>query len=68
MKVLVTNIQWDTECDDGDPPPENLPDSVTIDLPGTIRDTHMDEWIGDVLSDSTGFCVFGFNYEVVSEV
>jgi hypothetical protein len=62
--IIITNIQWDT---DG-VPVDNLPafaNMIIPDLPTGTEDAQIEDIISDYLSDSIGFCVFGFDYEVV---
>ena len=65
MKIIAVDIDWDTDGED-----VNLPREVEI--PGEIipEDADIDEYIEgyaeeveDYLSDTYGFCVFGFNLE-----
>jgi hypothetical protein len=62
--IIITNIQWDT---DG-VPVDNLPafaNMIIPDLPTGTEDAQIEDIISDYLSDSIGFCVFGFDYEVI---
>ena len=57
MKLLATNIKWDT---DGDKELlKQLPKQVEI--PSDI----LNEFISDYLSDKYGFCHFGFGINIV---
>lgn len=57
MKLLATNIKWDT---DGDKELlKQLPKQVEI--PSDI----LNEFISDYLSDEYGFCHFGFGIDIV---
>ncbi len=62
MKILVTDIQWDTEVDGEIVLQENLglPSSVVIDEEIDSR------WIPDFLSDKYGYCIlsYGSCYEL----
>jgi len=61
---LITNIEWDT---DG-VPIDNLPafaNMIIEDLPTGTTDEMIEDIISDYLSESCGFCVFGFDYEAV---
>ena len=62
-KYMVTNIQWDT---DGDK--ENLMDlpaelSIDADTLSISDKDEIEETISDYLSDTYGFCHYGFNFE-----
>ena len=63
MQVHVTNIEWDTECDDDAELPE-LPESMMIALELEDGDD-LEEMIAECLSDQTGFCVRGFDHKIV---
>jgi len=64
MKVKVTDIVYDTESDGViyDATELGLPTELEIELVG---DNDIESEIADVISDLTGWCVQGFNYEVV---
>ena len=64
MKVKVTDIVYDTESDGViyDATELKLPTELEIELVG---DNDIETEIADVISDLTGWCVEGFNYEVV---
>ena len=62
-KYMVTNIQWDT---DGDK--ENLMDlpaelSIDADTLSISDKDEIEETISDYLSDTYGFCHYGFDFE-----
>ena len=62
-KYIVTNILWDT---DGDKETlTNLPAELSIDSDalGISDEDEIEETISDYLSDSYGFCHYGFNFE-----
>ncbi len=60
MKVRVFDIQWDT---DGDKEVlATLPTELVIDVREN-EDFDIEEEIGNIISDETGFCHFGFDYE-----
>lgn len=61
-KILITDIQWDT---DGDKRLfKKLPQK--IEWEGEIdEEDDIDEVIGDAISDQTGFCHYGFHYEIL---
>ena len=54
-KIIVTNIEWDT---DGEDIPE-LPTEVTLDR-WTDDEEEILECTADMLSDLYGFCVYSF--------
>lgn len=60
MKVKVTDIVYDT---DGIVSPEmNLPDEMTLVIDGSLD---VESEIADAISDKTGWCVEGYNYEIL---
>ncbi len=63
MKAIVTDIVYDTESDGViyDVTELKLPTEMEIELVG---DNDIETEIADVISDLTGWCVQGFNYEV----
>ena len=64
MKVIVTDIVYDTESDGViyDVTELKLPTEIEIELVG---DNDIETEIADVISDLTGWCVQGFNYEIL---
>jgi len=64
MKAIVTDIVYDTESDGViyDVTELGLPTELEIELVG---DNDIETEIADAISDLTGWCVQGFNYEVV---
>jgi hypothetical protein len=63
MKVKVTDIVYDTESDGViyDVTELKLPTELEIELVG---DNDIESEIADAISDKTGWCVQGFNYEI----
>lgn len=63
MKAIVTDIVYDTESDGViyDATELGLPTEMEIELVG---DNDVESEIADVISDLTGWCVQGFNYEI----
>ena len=57
MRVRFFDISWDTDGEDVD-----LPTDVTLEVD---EDIDLDTQGADELSDEFGWCVFGFNYEIV---
>lgn len=63
VKVKCTEIQWDT---DGDKELfESLPKEVEITLDDYTEGDYLDDELADTLSDFYGFCVEGYNYEII---
>lgn len=64
ITVKRTEIQWDT---DGDKKLlKKLPKNVTITIEDYCEGDDIDDTIADMLSDEYGFCLFGFNYEIIN--
>lgn len=64
MTVKCTEIQWDT---DGDKKLlKKLPKNATLTIEDYCEGDDLDEKIADMLSDEYGFCLFGFNYEIIN--
>ena len=66
--ITITDIQWDTDDDDEilqTLPTETIIDSPTEEMLQEIEDEdpYM-ESINDYLSDTYGFCMFGYNIEI----
>lgn len=68
MRVRFYEINWDTTDDEHDEPPSTeacgLPSECILDV-GDALD--VEEVGADVLSNEYGFCVFGFNHEVLEQ-
>ena len=65
MKVKVTNIVYDTDIDDDSSQfvlNSDLPSEMIVEVDGIID---IESEIADAISDRTGWCVQGFNYEIV---
>jgi len=65
MKVKVTNIVYDTDIDDDSSQfvlNSDLPSEMIVEVDGIID---VESEIADAISDRTGWCVQGYNYEVV---
>jgi hypothetical protein len=65
MKVKVTNIVYDTDIDDDSSQfvlNSDLPSEMIVDVDGIID---VESEIADAISDKTGWCVQGFNYEIL---
>lgn len=65
MKVKVTGIVYDTDIDDDSSQfvlNSDLPSEMIVEVDGIID---VESEIADVISDRTGWCVQGFNYEIL---
>ena len=65
-KIIVkcTEIQWDT---DGDKSLlKRLPKEVMLTTDDYCESDCLDDELADMLSDECGFCLFGFNYEIIN--
>lgn len=65
MKVKVTNIVYDIDIDDDSSQfvlNSDLPSEMIVDVDGIID---VESEIADAISDRTGWCVQGFNYEIL---
>ncbi len=63
VKVKCTEIQWDT---DGDKELfKSLPQEVEITLDDYVEGDYLDDELADALSDLYGFCIEGYNYEII---
>ncbi len=58
MKIKVTNIVYDT----GDESDLDLPTEMIVNVDGVID---IESEIADAISDSTCWCVEGYNYEIL---
>jgi hypothetical protein len=64
MKVKVTNIVYDIDIDDDSSQfvlNSDLPSEMIVEVDGIID---VESEIADAISDRTGWCVQGFNYEI----
>ena len=73
MKVKVFNINWDTE-DSCLEEKVDIPIKMVLDIPDNIWDDaesegekaiELENFIADKISDISGFCHDGFDYEIV---
>jgi hypothetical protein len=66
MKIKVTDIVYDTRdiCDghEWDQNELGLPSEMIVDVDGIID---VESEIADSISDKTGWCVEGYNYEIL---
>ena len=62
MKVYVHDIKWDTDGDNDllkELPTESI---LQFDM---LEEEIDEDFISDYISDLTGFCHFGFKYEII---
>jgi hypothetical protein len=68
MKYLVNQIVWDLDWDvdknELDLPPEFL---IELNIDSDATELDIEEAIANALSDSTGLCVWQFEYEEVKD-
>lgn len=65
MRYRVYNIEWDWSASQGGVPEDQLPPTeMFVDVDD---DDEIPEAIGDMISDLSGFCYFGFKYEEEKE-
>ncbi len=65
MKVKVTGIVYDTDIDDDSSQfvlNSDLPSEMIVEVDGIID---VESEIADAISDRTGWCVQGYNYEIL---
>ena len=65
MKIKVTDIVYDTDIDDDSSDfvlNSELPSEMIVEVDGIIE---IESEIADAISDTTGWCVNGYNYEVL---
>jgi hypothetical protein len=65
MKVKVTGIVYDTDIDDDSSQfvlNSDLPSEMIVEVDGIID---IETEIADAISDLTGWCVQGYNYEIL---
>ena len=55
-KFVITNIQYDTDGEDV----EDLPTEIVVEVPKKIKDSQLQEFLSEEISNRTGFCHFGF--------
>ncbi len=53
--MLVKDISWDSNTE--------LPKNLIVNIPSNEED--IEEYIRNEISEMTGFCHFGFNYEIL---
>ena len=65
MKIKVTDIVYDTDIDDDSSDfvlNSELPSEMIVEVDGVID---IESEIADAISDNTGWCVEGYNYEIL---
>lgn len=63
VTVRIYNIQWDT---DGDEKLfKKLPQNIEATIIEPNEDEDVEDIISDYISDLTGFCHYGFEYEII---
>jgi hypothetical protein len=65
MKIKVTDIVYDIDIDDDSSQfvlNSDLPSEMIVEVDGIID---VESEIADAISDKTGWCVQGFNYEIL---
>ena len=65
MKIKITDIVYDTDIDDDSSDfvlNSELPSEMIVEVDGIID---IESEIADAISDTTGWCVNGYNYEVL---
>lgn len=62
MKIKVTDIVYDTADDEIAVEDLDLPNEMIVEVDGIID---IESEIADAISDTTGWCVSGYNYEVL---
>ena len=71
MKIKVTNIVYDTDIDDDSSDfvlNSDLPSEIILEVDGLIDiETEIadQQSIADAISDTTGWCVSSYNYEIL---
>lgn len=66
MNVRCTNIQWDISGTEGKLP--KLPKTLTFEVPDLRENEDQEslaDELGELLTEKTGFCVLGFNHQIV---
>ena len=62
MKIKVTDIVYDTADDEIAVEDLDLPNEMIVEVDGIID---IESEIADAISDTTGWCVSGYNYEIL---
>lgn len=66
MFFRVTSIDFDFEMDPGKYPAKKLQEKVTTDAL-KVWEAEDEGELADVISDETGWCIFGMDYEEVQD-
>lgn len=59
MIYTVSDIRYETDGIDID-----LPESLDINVPDNLEDDEVQDYLGDEISNITGFCHDGFTYDL----
>jgi len=62
MKIKVTDIVYDTESDGAVHTDLDLPTEMILEID---NDCDVEDEIADIISNKTGWCVEGYNYEIL---
>ncbi len=70
MKVLVTDIDWDTSDTNYDSEDEiELESSMELEIPEVVVEIDdVENYISDTISNVSGFCHNGFSYDIVEPI
>lgn len=63
ITYVVSDIQYDT---DGETAIVDLPEEMEIDLPADTDEEDIEDLLGDAISERTGWCHKGFDYEIAA--
>ncbi len=58
MKIIITNISWDTDGEDIE-----LPTELYLNFSDMSKEDIDDDFLSDYLSDTYGWCHNGFDWE-----
>lgn len=59
MKIVISNIEWNTDGEDID-----LPTEITVNFKEILNKEDIPELIAEYLSSNYDFCVINFTYEI----
>ena len=65
MKLKVTEIEYDFDCDGQQSIPRAHQDHLTQKTIGVVYEVEDEDSLADVISEMTGWCVNSVNYEIV---
>lgn len=63
MQIKIKNIKWDIDDNENSAAKLNLPTEIIEEFNCDDKE-ELDDMISNWLSDSFGYCHFGFNYEI----